>query len=359
VDPQDQFASPYLAMGNNPVMMVDPDGEFAIETFLITAFKIYQYASAAYNVYKGYQEGGLIGAGRAFTMAGFMWAFGQASNMLAGQLASSLGLNNSSVGEIVGRNLFTAAFNVGTIAGLTGLMGGDVRKSITSSAPYALIAATLVTSAEIDDYKLRWGDISPTPERVFLPEVVITAKRLGNTDQPIPGTGKFDPLPYWWGHPSYLSSFNNNIRAAQGAWAPFAMTLVTAPLSLMSGGGAVLSRGANAAKGGSRVFEVGSYNTLKGVEAGLEAHHVGQRALMKKFVPGYNANTAPSILVPKQGHTLGSGVLSRGTSGFSNARQVLARDIFELRRVYPNVPNSSLQQIIQMNKTMYPGAFIK
>lgn len=115
----------------------------------------------------------------------------------------------------------------------------------------------------------------------------------------------------------------------------------------------------NAAKGGSRVFEVGSYNTLKGVEAGLEAHHVGQRALMKKFIPGYNANTAPSILVPKQGHTLGNGVLSRGTSGFSNARQVLARDIFELRRVYPNVPNSSLQQLIQMNKTMYPGAFIK
>jgi len=91
----------------------------------------------------------------------------------------------------------------------------------------------------------------------------------------------------------------------------------------------------------------------------LDAHHVGQRALMKKFISGYNPNTAPAILVPKQGHTLGSGVLSRGTTDFLNARQVHARDIFELRRVYPNIPNSSLQQLIELNKSMYPGSFIK
>jgi hypothetical protein len=28
--PASQFASPYLAMGNRPVEMVDPDGEFAL-----------------------------------------------------------------------------------------------------------------------------------------------------------------------------------------------------------------------------------------------------------------------------------------------------------------------------------------
>lgn len=80
---------------------------------------------------------------------------------------------------------------------------------------------------------------------------------------------------------------------------------------------------------------------------------------MSKFISGYNPITAPAILVPKLGHTQGVGVLSRNMSSFSNARQVLARDIFELRRVYPSVPNSSLQQLIQMNKTMYPKAFVR
>lgn len=55
---------------------------------------------------------------------------------------------------------------------------------------------------------------------------------------------------------------------------------------------------------------------------------------MSKFIPGYNASTDPSILVPKLGHTIGAGVLSIGMSSFSNARQVLARDLFELRRVF-------------------------
>jgi hypothetical protein len=46
-------------------------------------------------------------------------------------------------------------------------------------------------------------------------------------------------------------------------------------------------------------------------------------------------------------------------SGFSNARQVLARDLFELRRVHPNIPRSALEELLQMNKEMYPNAFIK
>ncbi|MGC4040329.1 MAG: RHS repeat-associated core domain-containing protein [Flavobacterium sp.] len=112
-------------------------------------------------------------------------------------------------------------------------------------------------------------------------------------------------------------------------------------------------------KSASRIWEVGAYKNLRGVEAGLEAHHVGQKAVMGKLVPGYVMSEAPSILVPKLGHTSGKNVLSRSVSGFNNARQLLARDIFELRRVYPNIPNASLEKLIEMNKSMYPSSFLK
>lgn len=44
---------------------------------------------------------------------------------------------------------------------------------------------------------------------------------------------------------------------------------------------------------------------------------------------------------------------------FNNACQVLASDIFEFMRVYgiDDVPNSALQELIQLNKTMYPNDF--
>jgi len=63
------------------------------------------------------------------------------------------------------------------------------------------------------------------------------------------------------------------------------------------------------------------------------------------LVENYDPSTAPSILVPKAGHTIGEGVVSRSMSGFNSARDVIARDIKELRRVYPDVPNSQLQRL--------------
>ena len=114
------------------------------------------------------------------------------------------------------------------------------------------------------------------------------------------------------------------------------------------------------------LWKVGNYNKLKGIEKGLDAHHAGQGALMEKFVEGYNYKTAPSILVPAEGHRFigPNGIVSRATTGEkvpTNAREVVARDIFELRRVYgpQGISNSSLQELIQLNKTSYPNAFQK
>lgn len=106
---------------------------------------------------------------------------------------------------------------------------------------------------------------------------------------------------------------------------------------------------------GTGKYQVGAYKDIKGVE-GLDAHHVGQKALMKDFVENYDLNTAPAINVPKVGHTIKgpNGIVSRSTKGIENPRQLLARDIMELRRVYDDIPNSALKELIELNKKMYP-----
>lgn len=70
----------------------------------------------------------------------------------------------------------------------------------------------------------------------------------------------------------------------------------------------------------------------------------------------YDPKTAPAINVPRVGHTISgpNGIVSRNTKGITSARQLLARDLFELKRVYPDIPNSALRELIEMNKKMYP-----
>ena len=107
-------------------------------------------------------------------------------------------------------------------------------------------------------------------------------------------------------------------------------------------------------KSGDTKYIVGAYKDVKGVE-GMDAHHVGQKAVMEKMVSNYDSQTAPAISVPRIGHRfLGAeGIVSRSTKGISNPRQLLARDIRELRRVYPDIPNSALRELITLNKKMY------
>ncbi|MFK3820578.1 RHS repeat domain-containing protein, partial [Pseudomonas sp. NPDC089407] len=104
-------------------------------------------------------------------------------------------------------------------------------------------------------------------------------------------------------------------------------------------------------------------NAVKGKNLSLDSHHVGQKNLMKDLVEGYDPATGPAMLVPRVGHTVSKedvGIVSRSSVNprtglpFANARDVVARDIRELRRVYPDVPNEKLQELIALNKSMYP-----
>jgi RHS repeat-associated protein len=113
-------------------------------------------------------------------------------------------------------------------------------------------------------------------------------------------------------------------------------------------------------------FDVGLHKDQKWKVKGLDSHHAGQSALMKKFVPDYNPELAPTILVNKYGHRLNKlglppkqGRVSTSTKGITNARDLMARDIRELRRVYPEAPNVQLKKLIDANKKLYPEAFNK
>ncbi|MCU0451953.1 MAG: polymorphic toxin type 23 domain-containing protein, partial [Bernardetiaceae bacterium] len=65
-DPASQFASPYLAMGNRPVEMIDPDGEFVVETIFGAVFGI--ATQGFFNVannrefFDGWLQAGITGA---------------------------------------------------------------------------------------------------------------------------------------------------------------------------------------------------------------------------------------------------------------------------------------------------------
>lgn len=111
-------------------------------------------------------------------------------------------------------------------------------------------------------------------------------------------------------------------------------------------------------KSGELQYFVGPYKDVRKIEGieGMDAHHAGQGAVMKRLVENYDYKTAPAITVPRKGHTEildGMGVVSRSTKGFENPRQLLARDIREMRKMYPDIPNSAYQNLIEMNKKMY------
>ena len=118
------------------------------------------------------------------------------------------------------------------------------------------------------------------------------------------------------------------------------------------------TRGDHAAKAPVQAFEVGTADALKArsvVGDGLDIHHVAQAHPLEQVIPGYNRATGPAITVPRAQHSTIPTVRGPFTG---IARDQLANDIWDLRN-YTDAPNSSLQDLINLNKQMYPGPYTK
>ena len=119
-DPAEQFHNPYLAMGNNPVVYVDPDGEFAITSLLV-----------------GMAYGALIGAGTSAAIysvtagisGSWNWSdFGEtaAIGAIGGALGGGLGYVGSQIGTF-GQSLgYNVLSNVASNTGTTLALGGEI-----------------------------------------------------------------------------------------------------------------------------------------------------------------------------------------------------------------------------------------
>jgi hypothetical protein len=110
--------------------------------------------------------------------------------------------------------------------------------------------------------------------------------------------------------------------------------------------------------GDVRPYEVGPANVLYSRSVpgdGLDIHHAGQAHPMQQLVPEYNRQNAPAIALPHGEHVQIPTV--RGSVN-GTARDQLAKDIIDLRN-NTGAPNTSLQELIQLNKDMYPESFTK
>jgi RHS repeat-associated protein len=107
--------------------------------------------------------------------------------------------------------------------------------------------------------------------------------------------------------------------------------------------------------GNVQPYEVGTVDDLLArsvVGDDLAIHHVPQLHPARQVVPGYNPRSAPGIALPTSLHE--SATNQRGVF-LGTARELLARNIRDLRSI--GVPNSALRQLIDLNKTIYPGAY--
>ena len=87
----------------------------------------------------------------------------------------------------------------------------------------------------------------------------------------------------------------------------------------------------------------------------LDIHHVVQKHPAGQVISGYNPKTAPSMAVPRAEHKLIPTLKGPFTG---TPRDLLAKDIKDLCN-YTNAPPSAINDLIRLNKEMFPDAFMK
>ncbi|MDX1999364.1 MAG: RHS repeat-associated core domain-containing protein [Thermoanaerobaculia bacterium] len=389
----------YLYAYQNPTVYTDPSGEIALIDNLI---------GGVVSVAVGYGVAKLTGEKYTWTDAAVDFGVGALSSGLSSiaklqklgkvaQVASKVAIEASVdvAGEAVRAELKGEEFDVydAAITGLTSVAGQGAAAVLGEGAKRASGAIAerfgQKVAAAADDFptgRAAGGADAPTPTRAGTPDgdVPSASKSQGAGDPPPPPatqtktagaitaegpSGKIEAgsnpsvktadadLPTARGPPSQADIRERvlrNIEASQQARAASRF-----PGDAASSAPGV--RGTPEILPGGK-YDVGDYDRLRKIaDTGLDAHHVGQKAILGRFIAGYDPKTAPSILVPKEGHTMRGprGIVSRVTTGFSNPRQVIARDIRELRRVYPDIPNSQLFKLIELNRQKYPILNIK
>ncbi|WP_062060390.1 polymorphic toxin-type HINT domain-containing protein [Aquimarina longa] len=131
-------------------------------------------------------------------------------------------------------------------------------------------------------------------------------------------------------------------------------------------------------------WTIGRYDDLHKLakSTGLDSHHLVQskkmKVLLERLGKVFDHEGGISILVPFRGHrhkkllsdekviSRWNGkkinkyiddVLEEGKEIYQIGRDLLAKDIKEMRRVYKDVPNEKLQELIKLNKEKFPELF--